>query len=263
MGAGAGNKEAPVPDKLHAPEVDLPVAPGGGLYGIAGLGKGGGIQDDHVVELLLGVKSRQELENVRHLIVYDTVQAVEGRVLPGLFDGQVRCVHGKDMGSAGNGGVEAEGSGMGKAVQNVRSPADLMDGPAVVLLVQEKAGLLAVFHVHDVADAVFRDGDLCIKGLCQKSLEALQAFLFPYLGVAPFIDAPDLYAVFGEDLRKGRKDISLDPLAPQGQGFHYQDILVLVHGQAGQKVGFPEDDPAGGGVDDVLSVFPGTADSFL
>ena len=128
VGAGAGNEEASVLYKLHAPEIDLPVAPGRRLDGVSGFGKGRGIQNDHVIELFFGCQGRQELKHIRHLIVYDMSETVESGIFPGLFDGQIGSVHGKHMGCPRDGGIEAEGSGMGEAVQHIRPPADLMDG---------------------------------------------------------------------------------------------------------------------------------------
>ena len=46
---------------------------------------------------------------------------------------------------------------MGEAIQHCLALGDLSDGTAVVLLVQEKAGLLAVDVVYGIFDAVFGD----------------------------------------------------------------------------------------------------------
>ena len=43
--------------------------------------------------------------------------------------------------------------------------AQALDGQTVVFLIQEEAGLLAVFHIHHVADAVFHNLHLGVKFL--------------------------------------------------------------------------------------------------
>ena len=164
------------------------------------------------------------------------------------------------MGCPRDGSIEAEGSGMGEAVQHIRAPADLMDGPAVFLLVQEKARLLAVLHIHDVADAVFRDGDLRFKRLSQEALEALQTFLFADFGIRSFIDASDLYAVLCQDFCQGLQYDPLDLFHSQSQGLGHQDVFVLVYGKTRQEIRLAEDDPAGGGINDFLPVVPGGPD---
>ena len=68
VGAGAGRKEASVPDQAQAALVDLAVAPDGCLDGVSGLREGGGIQDHDIEELSLPVKGGKKVKDVRALI---------------------------------------------------------------------------------------------------------------------------------------------------------------------------------------------------
>ena len=53
------------------------------------------------------------------------------------------------------GGVEGEGTGVGKAVQHSLTLCQPCDGKAVILLVQEEPGFLAVYEVHRILYTVF------------------------------------------------------------------------------------------------------------
>ena len=84
---------------------------------------------------------------------------------------------------------------MRKAVKHLFAFADRMDRLAVILLIQEKARLLSIFHVYDIMHPVFNDLHLRVKRLTDKSFIPRQPLLFPHLGIAPLIDAPDMDAV--------------------------------------------------------------------
>ena len=133
---------------------------------------------------------------------------------------------------------------MGEAVQDAGARAEPGDGAPVFLLIQEKAGLLAVFHIDDIADAIFRDRDPGVEGLSDKALKARQTLFFTDLGVAPLIDPPDHDPILRQDLHQGGEQEGLEPVDAQGQGLHDQNILVLVHGQPRQEVRLAEDQAA-------------------
>ena len=70
---------------------------------------------------------------------------------------------------------------------------------AVVFLIQEEAGLLTVFHIHPVADAVFghlRDR-LCRRGQVGQGVPALHLLHPLQLSdghIVPLVDASDVLA---------------------------------------------------------------------
>ena len=82
------------------------------------------------------------------------------------------------------GGVQGKGTGVGEAVQHRPPPGQPRHRQPVVLLVQEEAGFLPVLHVHQIADAVFRDlrhsrVRRCFAGKREPALALGQPFLFP------------------------------------------------------------------------------------
>ena len=84
---------------------------------------------------------------------------------------------------------------MGEAVQHPLAGAEALHCQPVVFLVQEKAGLLSILYIHHVLDPVFHDLYLRVKGVSDKALVPLHAFLEADLGVAALVDAPDGDAV--------------------------------------------------------------------
>ena len=61
---------------------------------------------------------------------------------------------------------------MGEAVQHLFIPTETMNGGTVILLIQEKSGLLAVFYVYNVVNAVFTDFYLGIEWFSNKAFKA-------------------------------------------------------------------------------------------
>ena len=152
---------------------------------------------------------------------------------------------------------------MGKAVQDPGPLADPVDGPAVILLVQEKSRLLSILNINDISDTIFRDPDFGIKRLCQETLVTGQAFFFTHFGITPLIDSADHDPVRRQHLGQGCQDQSLDPLRADRQGLHDQHILVFVDRQTRQEIRFSEDDPAAGGINDMLAIVPGRLHPFF
>ena len=146
---------------------------------------------------------------------------------------------------------------MGEAVQHPAAAGQGLDGQPVVLLIQEKAGLLPLGHVHLIADAVLHNLHHRIEGVGQEALHPLHALLEAHLGVASLVDAPDGDAVLLQKIHQQRQNGGFQPVDAQGQGLHHQHVGKLVHHQAGEEIGLPEDHPAGGGVHRVLAVLPG------
>ena len=100
----------------------------------------------------------------------------------------------------GLGAVEGEGPGVGAAVQHPAAGGQGRRGPAIILLVQEKAGLLAVDIVDIIADAVFHQLQMPVqvRGQAGEGVEALflgQALLVPQGGLVALVDGADFNAV--------------------------------------------------------------------
>lgn len=89
---------------------------------------------------------------------------------------------------------------MGAAVQHPAAGGQGRCGPAIILLVQEKAGLLAVDIVHVVADAVFHQLQMPVqvRGQAGERVKAGflgQALLVPQGGLVTLIDGANFNAV--------------------------------------------------------------------
>ena len=64
-----------------------------------------------------------------------------------------------------------------------------MNGLPIILLIQEKSGLLTVFHIHLVLHTIFLNLHQRIKLFPQKSFHTLHAFLFPDFGITSLVDS--------------------------------------------------------------------------
>ena len=172
---------------------------------------------------------------------------------------------------APQGGVEGKGAGVGEAVQHRPPLSQPGHRLAVVLLVQEKAGLLAVFHVHGVPHAVFHDlrqgrGRGLLAGQGEPALVLLQSLLFPQLHVVALVDAGDGLAVGAQHLYQHGQQLSLDLLHAVGEHLHREQIVEPVHRQAREAVRLAEDDAAAVQVlrpQHGLAVLPGPAELAL
>ena len=150
---------------------------------------------------------------------------------------------------AAQSGVEGKAARVGKAVQHPLAPGQLGHLAAVVLLVQEEAGLLAVFKVHPVAHAIladFRPGLLGglepLQG--EPALVLLQTLPGAEGHVVALKDALDVLAVLAQHVHQDGEEDRLELLHAIGQGLGDQHRAEAVHGQAGELVGLAEDHPA-------------------
>ena len=160
---------------------------------------------------------------------------------------------------------------MGEAVQHRLSAGQVGNCPAIVLLIQEKAGLLAVLHVHQVLHTVFHDlryrrlGRL-FAGQGIPALALRKALFFPQGHIVAQKDAPDGKAILPQQPDQRRQQNVLNALHAHGEYLYAQKVPELVHGQTGEGVGLSEDDPTGVqilGTHDRLAVFPGPAELAL
>ena len=263
MTARAGGQVSAPGQQPHGPVVDLLISGHGPPGGLATFGEGRGVQDDEVILPLLQLG--QQVEHVGGHAVHHLGQAVAGRVFPGTFHGELRHVHGGDAGRAAPGGVQGEGAGVGEAVQHRFAPGQPGHRLAVVLLVQEEAGFLAVFKVHGIADAVFHDvraGEVRqrLSGQGIPALALGHALLVPQGSVVALIYPGDVLAVLPQDPDQLGEDHVLHPVQPQAQHLGHQHRAEPVHRQAREMVRLAENHPAAGQLlrgHDGLAVVPG------
>ena len=142
---------------------------------------------------------------------------------------------------------------MGEAVQHRPALCQTGHRLPVVLLIQKKAGLLAVLKVHGVDDAVLHDVHrrLFRRRLAGQGIPALglrHAFQLPDGRVVALVDTPDVLSVLPQHLGQQGEQAGLDALHAQTQGLRHQHALEPVHRQAGEQVGLAEDHAAAAAV---------------
>ena len=113
---------------------------------------------------------------------------------------------------------------MGKTVQNALSSAQLLNGQAVIFLIQKEPCFLPVLYIHQIADAVFHDLPLGVKLLSDEALCALHSLLEAHLGVASLVDAADTDSILCQDPFQNFHDQGLQPVNSKGQGLYHQHI---------------------------------------
>ena len=268
MRAACRGEVAAPGQELHGPVVDLLVAPHGVFHRAAGFGESRRVEDDEIVGVAFFFEAGQKLEGVLAEEVH-VGQAVALRVPLGHGDGvgaDVRC---RDPGCAAAGCVEGKAAGVGEAVQHGVAGGEAGDRPAVVLLVEEEAGLLAVLEIDVVVDAVLADlglggGGVALTRQLEPALALLEALFGPQGLVVPLVDAVDGLAVGPQHFGEEGEEEGLQLLHADAEGLGDEDVVEAVHGQAGELVGLAEDDPAGrevGGLEDGLAVGPGVLDA--
>ena len=140
---------------------------------------------------------------------------------------------------------------MGEAIQHMLAGTDPGHGQPVVLLVQEKAGLLSVHHVHMVAQAVFGDDGHQVglrQGAAGNGRDALafgHALQFPDLHIVALVDALHVLAHFPQDLQEQGEQQLFALFDAQAEHLGHQHILEPVHGKARKAVGLAKDQAAG------------------
>ena len=145
---------------------------------------------------------------------------------------------------------------MREAVQYFRAAAEAVDRAPVVLLVQEETGLLAVFNIHDIADAVLGDLYFGIEGSGKEPFLPGHALKLADFGVAALVNAAHRNAVFGQNAHQRGQQVSLEAVDAEGQRFNDENILIFVYSQARQEIGFSEQETTAGSVDDLFPVLP-------
>ena len=210
MGAGAGGQVPAPGQQLHGPVVDLLVAGDGIGHGFPAFREGWGVQNDEVILYRFLFQLGQQVKDIGRHAVHNVGYAVALCIGPGHLHGGFRHIHCRHMGRAAQRGIQGEGAGVGEAVQNGFSRRQTAHRPPVVLLIQEKAGFLTVFHVHQILDPVFHDLHHravrgCFAGEGIPALALRKTFLCPESHVVPQEYAPDGLAVPPENIHQSRE----------------------------------------------------------
>ena len=238
--------------QLHGAVVDLLVAAHGVLNGAAGLGEGWRVEDDKVVGVALFFQPGQQIKGV----LAEEVHVVKAVALGIPFchrDGLRADVGGGNAGCPALGRVQSKAAGVSKAVQHRVPRRNAGHGAAIVLLVEEEAGLLAVLKIDVVENAVLADlglggGRVRFAGQLKPALVLLQPLFGAQGFVVALIDAVDGLAVGPQHFCQDREEHGLELFHPNAQGLGDEDAAETVHGQAGELVGLTEDDAACGQV---------------
>ena len=152
---------------------------------------------------------------------------------------------------------------MSEAVQNLLTLAESLNSKAIILLVQEEAGLLAILHIYHIADTIFNDFNLGIKRFADEAFHALHALLQADLGVTALVNAADGNAILSQDFLQLVQNDRLETVNAQSQGFDYQNIGKLVDDDTRQEICLTEDQAAAGSVYGCFAVLPGVTDTHL
>ena len=229
-------------DDRHGRLVEPEVALHGVLDGLGMAGELGRVADHQAELLLVRAEPFEGLEGVGGLEPGGRGVVGDG-VFPGQLDGSFGGVDPQGRGRpAVDLGVEREPAGVAEQVEDPPAPGIVGDGPAVVALVEEEAGLLAGQEVDPVGDPVLGDRDRPLGGYPVD--DAL-------LDLQPLLRGDPLFATHQDALGAGeghepfhQKVATLE----QGQAGELDDqpAVEAVDGEPGEAVGLAEDQAGGG-----------------
>ena len=180
------------------------------------------------------------------------------------------------FGSA-SGGVKGERARVRKTVEHATSAGDVGHSAAVVFLIEEEAGFLAVFEIDMVAHAVFddfgRSGAECRCGFVvwreghghrrkrrlgaeagkiasqgEPSAAFLKAFELARRHVIALVNAANDDAIFGEHLYKQGEHDRFQALHAVGERLGHKHVVEAVDDEAAKAIGLGENHAAGGNV---------------
>ena len=129
---------------------------------------------------------------------------------------------------------------------------------AVFLLVEEVAGLLAVFDVYGHEGIVLTDDELRRDRAVDAALALLHALLFPHSEIVALINA-----LRPEHLGQNGENIIPHALHTERDDLERQAVAEFVHRQAGQAIRLAENDAACVRKAQCLPVFPRRTDAAL
>ena len=260
VGAGAGDEDAAGAKHLEGAEVEFFVAAEGGVEVALGFGEGGRIENDGVVVAVGGGVVLEQVEGVGldpfDLLAFET-GLVEGGVLVGDFEGGAGAVDAGDLGAAWS-EMEGESSLIAEDVEGFA--AGVVGGGGIVFaLVEEGSGLLAFEGVIVELELVHGEGGGGFFALQQAGDARGKSFEFADAGVDALEDrgGSEMLGECGED--GFANGVGVHGL---GEDLEGEDVAVAIDDEAGEKVGFAEDEAVGVGiVDYVLAVGDGVGDA--
>ena len=226
LAARARHKEAARLRQLHAAAVQLAIAPIGAVEGAAALGKGGRVADDKAELSALLAVLPHEIEHIG-ADGLDTVGHAVARSVPAHHGkGRLRNVHGLHPRRAVQCRVDGEAARMAAQIQH-RPPGGIWPQMAAVfLLVEEVAGLLAVFDVHGHEGVVLTDDELRWDRAVDAALALLHALLFAHGKVVALINA-----LRPEHLGQNGENIIPHALHTERDDLERQTVAEFVHRQ--------------------------------
>ena len=242
IGAGAGDQVAARPQELEGAEVDLLVAAAGGRNGVAVLGEGRRVEDNH-------------LETPPGLVVF--LEQVEGiafaksgignriqLLIPaGGFDSCGRHIDALDV-RATVGDCEREASLIAETIEHV-SRRIAPRGEMVFALVEKRSGFLALGKVADERHAVFL-GQNFGRHFAVKHADALfETLEHTHLGVVAFDDA-----LGREPFHKNIDERAFQTVACLAERLKNEIIAIAIDDHRRQQIRFAIDQAAGVGVFD-------------
>ena len=254
VGTGTGGKVSPSGKQAHGQGIDFTVSPVGGFHGVPALGECRRIQNDVVPPTLVFLFLRQFPEHVEHIRLHHghgIGYAVYGSVMPSHFHSFRRDVHRFHGCGTRHGTVQPEGTGVGEHVQHPFALCQSGGGSAVVLLVQEEPGFLAVYKVHGILHTVFRQCGFPGTGFFRQpeigripeSVIFLQSFQPPQIPCTALVYGGDLHSLRPACFRQQRVQQIPAYMDPGRQHLRYQNGTVPVYGPARKMIRFPENQP--------------------
>ena len=132
-------------------------------------------------------------------------------------------IHGGDTGRTSLSRIEGEATCVGKAIQHMLTLGNFGHGLAIIFLVQKEAGLLAIFHIHRVFNAIFHNfcghrAMLRQKRRGKPSLALLHAFQKANLHIIALEQSTNIFAHFLQNFNEQVEEQLLAQLDAQGQG---------------------------------------------
>ena len=248
-------RQIPAPrQNLHGAAVDLAVAAPRVFDRRAAFRKGGRVENDIVPRLFAALPElREQLEHIRLPELHAPFEPVAFSVAPRLFERGRGHVHCRDALRASGRAVERKCAGVRKAVEHAPPMGQPPRRGAVIFLVEEIAGLLAVYVVHVEIDAVFADlrvaGGIYIQSGCGiRPLAAGHALLFADERFVALINARNVHAERRKLLAQQRIEHRAPLLDAEREHLAHEHIAIAVHRPAGEAVRFAENETAGGEV---------------
>ena len=167
------------------------------------------------------------------------------RVRRRLLDRELRDIEALDLRCARDAGIQREGAHVREAVEDALPLTDPLHRPPIILLIEEKSGLLSIHDIDHILDAILRDLDIRVKLRADEALIHVHAFLLSNRRVTPLVDAADVDAVLLEDLHEILQNHRLQTIHAERERLHHQHILIFINRESRQPVRLAENHTAG------------------